>query len=145
MDEIQAAAKKAGLHDDIMAMPEQYETIVGEKGVSLSGGQRQRMSIARALLKDSRVLILDDALSAVDAKTEGIILHNLKAEMHDKTALIASHKLSSVMDADLILVLKHGQIVEQGVHDELLKKKGWYAKMWERQELQSKVGENIDE
>ena len=144
-NEIAAAAKKSDLHDDVLQMPHGYETLVGENGLSLSGGQRQRMSIARALLKDSQILILDDALSAVDAKTETEILTSLRNERKDKTTMIAAHRLTSVMDADLILVLKDGQIIERGNHQDLLKENGWYAEMWRRQELQAKVGEDVDE
>ena len=140
-----AAAKKSDLHDDVLQMPHGYETLVGENGLSLSGGQRQRMSIARALLKDSQILILHDALSAVDAKTETEILTSLRNERKDKTTMIAAHRLTSVMDADLILVLKDGQIIERGNHQDLLKENGWYAEMWRRQELQAKVGEDVDE
>ncbi len=136
---------KSDLHDDVLQMPKGYETLVGENGLSLSGGQRQRMSIARALLKDSQILILDDALSAVDAKTETEILSSLRKERADKTTMIAAHRLTSVMDADLILVLKDGRIVERGNHQQLLDEDGWYAEMWRRQELQAKVGEDVDE
>lgn len=134
------AAKKSDLHDDILKMPRSYETLVGENGVALSGGQKQRMSIARALLKHSEILILDDALSAVDARTESEILKALRKERAGKTTLIAAHRLTSVMNADLILVLKDGQIVERGNHQELLAEDGWYAEMWRRQELEEKVG-----
>ena len=142
---IETAAKKSDLHDDILQMPAGYESLVGENGISLSGGQKQRMSIARALLKDSQILILDDALSAVDAKTEKAILSSLKQERQDKTTLIAAHRLTSVMDADLILVLKDGQIIEEGTHQELLDKHGWYEEMWQKQELSSEAGEKLDE
>lgn len=138
---IESAAQKSDLHDDIMQMPAGYQTLVGENGVSLSGGQKQRLSIARALLKESPILILDDALSAVDAKTETAILDSLRSERKGKKTLIAAHRLTSVMDADLILVLKNGKIVERGKHDELLAQDGWYAEMWRKQELQAKVGE----
>ena len=140
-DAIITAAKKSDLHNDILEMPGGYNTLVGENGVSLSGGQKQRMSIARALLKHSQILVLDDALSAVDARTEMAILHSLKKERQGKTTLIATHRLTSVMNADLILVLKDGRIVERGTHDQLLKLDGWYADMWQRQELEDKVGE----
>ena len=120
-------------------MQRSYQTLVGENGVSLSGGQKQRMSIARALLKHSQILIMDDALSAVDAKTETAILKSLKKERQGKTTLIAAHRLTSVMNADLILVLKDGKIVERGNHEQLLAADGWYAEMWRRQELE--VGE----
>lgn len=138
---IVSAAKKSDLHNDILQMPGGYNTLVGENGVSLSGGQKQRMSIARALLKQSQILVLDDALSAVDAKTEMAILKSLSKEREGKTTLIATHRLTSVMNADLILVLKDGQIVERGTHDQLLEENGWYADMWQRQELEAKVGE----
>lgn len=138
---IVSAAKKSDLHNDILQMPGGYNTLVGENGVSLSGGQKQRMSIARALLKQSQILILDDALSAVDAKTEMAILKSLRQERAGKTTLIATHRLTSVMGADLILVLKDGKIVERGTHDQLLAENGWYADMWQRQELEDKVGE----
>ena len=138
---IVSAAKKSDLHNDILQMPGGYNTLVGENGVSLSGGQKQRMSIARALLKQSQILVLDDALSAVDAKTEMAILESLSKEREGKTTLIATHRLTSVMNADLILVLKDGQIVERGTHNQLLEENGWYADMWQRQELEAKVGE----
>ena len=140
-DKIESAAQKSDLHDDILQMPNGYKTLVGENGVSLSGGQKQRLSIARALLKESPILILDDALSAVDAKTETSILDSLKSERKGKKTLIAAHRLTSVMDADLILVLKEGKIVERGKHADLLAQNGWYAEMWRKQELQAKVGE----
>ncbi|CCI85705.1 ABC transporter ATP-binding protein [Lactobacillus pasteurii] len=140
-NQIIEAAKKSDLHEDILQMPKSYNTLVGENGVSLSGGQKQRMSIARALLKQSQILILDDALSAVDARTETEILKSLKKERQGKTTMIAAHRLTSVMNADLILVLKDGKIVERGNHDQLLELDGWYAEMWRRQELEEKVGE----
>lgn len=139
--EIILAAKKSDLHEDIMQMPRDYQTMVGENGISLSGGQKQRMSIARALVKKSQILILDDALSAVDARTEMAILKSLNQERKDKTTVIATHRLTSVMHANLILVLKDGQIVERGTHDQLLAAHGWYADMWQKQELEEKVGE----
>ena len=144
-EEVEVAAKKSALHDDILAFPNGYETMIGENGVSLSGGQKQRMSITRALLHDSEILILDDALSAVDAKTEKAILTKLRQEREKKITVIAAHRLSSVMDADLILVMQDGQVAERGTHEELLAKRGWYARMWQRQELAQKVGEDDDE
>lgn len=140
-NQIIEAAKKSDLHNDILQMPLAYNTLVGENGISLSGGQRQRISIARALLKHSQILIMDDALSAVDAKTETTILSSLKQERRNKTTIIAAHRLTSVMNADLILVLKNGHIIERGTHQQLLKQDGWYAEMWRRQELEDKVGE----
>ena len=141
-EEVEAAAKKAALHDDILAFPKGYQTMIGENGVSLSVGQKQRMSIARALLNNSEILILDDALSAVDAKTEKAILANLRKEREQKITVIAAHRLSSVMDADLILVMKDGRVAEAGTHDQLLDLGGWYKRMWDRQELAKKVGES---
>ena len=140
-NQIIEAAKKSDLHNDILQMPLAYNTLVGENGISLSGGQRQRISIARALLKHSQILIMDDALSAVDAKTETTILSSLKQERRNKTTIIAAHRLTSVMNADLILVLKNGHIIERGTHQQLLKQDGWYAEMWRRQELEDKVDE----
>lgn len=140
-NQIIEAAKKSDLHNDILQMPLAYNTLVGENGISLSGGQRQRISIARALLKHSQILIMDDALSAVDAKTETTILSSLKQERRNKTTIIAAHRLTSVMNADLILVLKNGHIIERGTHQQLLKQDGWYTEMWRRQELEDKVGE----
>lgn len=140
-NQIIEAAKKSDLHNDILQMPLAYNTLVGENGISLSGGQRQRISIARALLKHSQILIMDDALSAVDAKTETTILSSLKQERRNKTTIIAANRLTSVMNADLILVLKNGHVIERGTHQQLLKQDGWYAEMWRRQELEDKVGE----
>ena len=140
-NQIIEAAKKSDLHNDILRMPFSYNTLVGENGISLSGGQRQRISIARALLKYSQILIMDDALSAVDAKTETEILKSLRQERKNKTTLIATHRLTSVKNADLILVLKNGQIIERGTHEQLLAENGWYADMWQRQELEEKAGE----
>lgn len=144
LDQIRQVAQEAALDTDIMLFPNKYDTLVGENGVSLSGGQKQRLAIARALIKDSQILILDDALSAVDAKTEKSILNNLQKCRKDKTTIIAAHRLSSVMKADLILVLKDGQIIERGTHDQLLAENGWYKEMWDRQELEKKVGEGIE-
>lgn len=144
LDQIRQAAQEAALDTDIMLFQNKYDTLVGENGVSLSGGQKQRLAIARALIKDSQILILDDALSAVDAKTEKSILNNLQKCRKDKTTIIAAHRLSSVMKADLILVLKDGQVIERGTHDQLLAENGWYKEMWDRQELEKKVGEGIE-
>ncbi|WEV40818.1 ABC transporter transmembrane domain-containing protein [Lactobacillus sp. ESL0681] len=139
--EVILAAQKSDLNEDILQMPHGYQTLVGENGISLSGGQKQRMAIARALLKQSQILVLDDALSAVDARTEQAILKSLSKERQGKTTLIATHRLTSVMNADLILVLKDGQIVERGTHEQLLAADGWYAEMWRRQEFAQKVGD----
>ncbi|TLQ20206.1 ATP-binding cassette domain-containing protein [Lentilactobacillus parafarraginis] len=136
---VETAAKKSDLYNQIKGMPDGYDTAVGEEGISLSGGQRQRLAIARALLINPELLILDDALSAVDAETETQILRNLRAERKEKTTIISAHRLSSVMDADEILVINDGQIVERGTHDQLMANNGWYKEMFERQELETKV------
>jgi ATP-binding cassette subfamily B multidrug efflux pump len=133
--EVEKAAYKSDLAEQVDNMPEGYDTPVGEEGISLSGGQRQRLAIARALLIDPELLILDDALSAVDAETETAILQTLRQERQNKTTIIASHRLSSVMDADEILVMQDGQIIERGTHDSLISQNGWYAKTFALQAL----------
>lgn len=133
--EVEEAAYKSDLAEQVDNMPEGYDTPVGEEGISLSGGQRQRLAIARALLIDPELLILDDALSAVDAETETAILQALRQERQNKTTIIASHRLSSVMDADEILVMQDGQIIERGTHDSLISQNGWYAKTFALQAL----------
>lgn len=138
-DEVINAAKLAHIHDDIVQFADGYDTIVGERGVSLSGGQKQRLSIARALLLDPEVLILDDSLSAVDAKTEEQILTSLKENRKGKTTIITSHRLSAIQHADLIIVLDNGAIVQVGTHETLMEEKGWYRDMYERQQLESLV------
>lgn len=137
--EVEQAAQLADIATDIEEMPAGYDTLVGERGVSLSGGQKQRLSIARALIAKPEILILDDALSAVDAKTEEAILSNLKAARQNKTTIIAAHRLSSVMHAKEIIVIEEGQIIERGTHQELLALGGWYAKMWAKQQLEAKI------
>lgn len=139
MEEIIEAAKIASIHEDILTFPDGYETVVGERGVSLSGGQRQRISIARALLRNPEMIILDDALSAVDAKTEAAILQAFKQNRHGKMNLITAHRLSSVQHADLILVLDDGKIGEQGTHAELMEAGGWYEQMYRQQQLEELV------
>jgi ATP-binding cassette subfamily B protein len=134
MEEIIAAAKAASIHEDICRFPDGYGTIVGERGITLSGGQKQRLSIARALITGAPILVLDDALSAVDAKTEEAILRELYRRKQ-QTLLIAAHRLSAVEHADLILVLDGGRIVERGTHDELMAARGWYWSMYRRQQL----------
>ncbi|MFC6315138.1 ABC transporter ATP-binding protein [Lapidilactobacillus achengensis] len=139
-DAVEHAAAQSAIHDDILHFSQQYETLVGEKGVSLSGGQKQRLAISRALMVLPEILILDDALSAVDAKTEETILENLKHDRQNKTTIIAAHRLSSVMNADEILVIDNGQITERGNHQELLQRAGWYAEMWAKQQVESQLG-----
>lgn len=129
-------SKLAQVYEDIMDMPEQFETVVGEKGVSLSGGQKQRLAIGRAMILNPDILILDDSLSAVDAKTEHAIITNLKQNRQGKTTLITAHRLSAVVHADLILVLQNGRIIERGTHDELIASEGWYQKTYLAQQLE---------
>ncbi|GGI64444.1 multidrug ABC transporter permease/ATP-binding protein [Enterococcus alcedinis] len=138
-EKVEEAATLAAIHQDIEQFPEGYETMVGERGVSLSGGQKQRISIARALITEPELLILDDALSAVDAKTEEGILSSLKVSRQNKTTIIAAHRLSSVMHAQEILVLDEGKIIERGTHEQLINSNGWYQKMWEKQQLEAAI------
>lgn len=138
-EEVQKAAQVACVDEDIQQFTHGYDTLVGERGVSLSGGQKQRISIARALIMQPELLILDDALSAVDAKTEEAILQHLKTVRKGKTTIIAAHRLSSVMHAKEIVVLDQGKIVERGTHAELLALNGWYQQMWEKQQLEAKI------
>lgn len=141
MDSIEKATRAACIHDNIIAFPDGYETIVGERGVTLSGGQKQRSSIARALMKDSPILILDDALSAVDTDTEERILKNLKKNRADKTTIIIAHRISTIQSADVIMVLEDGQAVEIGNHSELMKLGGIYKDMFDKQQLEAQIGE----
>ncbi len=131
--EIQSAARAANAHDFIMALPDGYDTLLGERGVNLSGGQRQRLSIARAILKNPRILILDEATSALDSESEHLVQEALSNLMTGRTCFIIAHRLSTVRDADRILVLKDGQIIESGAHDDLLDQDGLYAKLVRQQ------------
>ena len=137
--EITRAADIACIHNDIFQFPEGYDTVVGERGVSLSGGQKQRISIARALLTNAEILILDDCLSAVDAKTEETILTALKRERAEKTTIITAHRLSAIQHANLILVIDEGRVMQRGTHEQLMKENGWYKEMYESQQLEALV------
>lgn len=142
--EVEDAARESAVHNDILDFTEGYGTLVGERGVSLSGGQKQRLAIARAVITTPELLILDDSLSAVDAKTESEILANLKHERQNKTTIIAAQRLSSVMHANQIIVLQDGHVIERGTHEQLLASDGWYAEMWAKQELQSQIENKIE-
>ncbi|MCM1119326.1 MAG: ABC transporter ATP-binding protein/permease [bacterium] len=141
MEQIIAATKAACIHDSIMEFPDQYDTMVGERGVTLSGGQKQRSSIARALMKDAPILILDDALSAVDTDTEEQLLRNLQENRRGKTTILIAHRISTIQHADVILVLEDGRAAEVGDHAQLMEQKGIYFEMFEKQQLEAAMGE----
>ncbi len=132
-------AKIAAINSEIEAMPEGYDTMLGERGVNLSGGQKQRIAIARALIKNPDMIILDDALSAVDSKTEEIILNHLKEELKDKTSIIITHRLSSISDADVIVVLKNGHISQIGDQQSLMQEDGYYRETFLKQQLEMRI------
>ncbi|WP_042473145.1 ABC transporter transmembrane domain-containing protein [Bacillus ndiopicus] len=138
-EKVEHAATLAYIHDDILHFTDGYETIVGERGVSLSGGQKQRISIARALMMEPELLILDDSLSAVDAKTEEAILQALKASRENETTIITSHRLSAIQHAHIIIVMHEGTVVEKGTHEELMELRGRYYEMYELQQLEQQV------
>jgi ATP-binding cassette subfamily B protein len=133
------AAKSASVHNEILGFKEQYQTVVGERGITLSGGQKQRISIARAIIKNPSVIILDDCLSAVDTKTEKTILTNLKEVLNNKTSIVITHRISSMIDFDKVVVLDKGVVAEQGTHEDLMKLKGLYAEMYEKQHLDENI------
>ena len=141
MEQIVAATETACIHDSILEFPDGYETVVGERGVTLSGGQKQRSSIARALMKDAPILILDDALSAVDTDTEERLLRNLQENRRGKTTILIAHRISTIQHADVILVLEEGRAAEVGSHAQLMERQGIYYEMFEKQQLEAAMGE----
>jgi len=132
-DAVIAAAQAAHIHDFIESLPQGYDTKVGERGLKLSGGEKQRVAIARAILKNPAILIFDEATSALDSKSEKAIQAELRSIAQNRTTLIIAHRLSTVVDADQILVMDRGEIIERGAHDELLLRNGMYAQMWNLQ------------
>ncbi len=139
--EIEDAAEKAQVRDNILEFDKKFETILGERGITLSGGQKQRTAIARALIRDPKIIILDDSLSAVDTKTEEAILQHLRNELKGRTTLMISHRISTIKDADIIYYLEDGTVVEQGTHEELLKKEGRYSVMYNKQLIEEELAE----
>ena len=146
-EEIMEACKIAQADEFIQNFKDGYDTMIERGGANVSGGQRQRLCIARALLMNPKILILDDSLSAVDAKTEHQIIENMKQERKGKTTIITAHRLSAIVHADLILVMENGQIKERGNHEELMAQKGWYYETYQAQqlseEMEGKLNENI--
>jgi ATP-binding cassette subfamily B protein/ATP-binding cassette subfamily C protein/ATP-binding cassette subfamily B multidrug efflux pump len=138
--EVAQAARLAAIHDDVLRLPQGYATEVGERGVTLSGGQRQRVAIARALISEANLLVLDDALSAVDTGTETDILahlRELRSRHPERSVIVIAHRLSAVMDADEVIVLKQGRVIERGTHAELVALGGWYAAQWRYQQIEA--------
>jgi ATP-binding cassette subfamily B protein len=140
--EIEGAARGAAIHDFIASLPQGYESTVGERGLKLSGGEKQRVAIARTLLKDPPILILDEATSALDSRTEAAIQETLRDVAARRTAIVIAHRLSTIVDADQILVLDDGRVIERGTHAQLLRKRGLYAEMWERQQSEREEEED---
>ncbi|MHB1443723.1 MAG: ABC transporter ATP-binding protein, partial [Candidatus Humimicrobiaceae bacterium] len=145
MAKVTTAAKLAMLHKEILRFPYGYETIIGERGVTLSGGQKQRLAIARALMIKPSILILDDSFSSVDTQTEELILKALKEEAGEITKIIISHRISTIKNSDLIIVMDDGQISETGVHKDLIKKTGIYKRLYLRQKLSSELEDELEE
>lgn len=140
---VERVAQMTSVHEDIIGFSEGYDTLVGERGVALSGGQKQRIAIARAMLLNPELLILDDSLSAVDAKTEEAILSSIKENRQNKSTIISAHRISSVMHADEIIVIDEGTVTERGTHEELIALDGWYKEMYDRQQLEQALNEEV--
>jgi ATP-binding cassette subfamily B protein len=145
LDEVRRAAAAAHFDDFVMSLPLQYDTLVGERGVRLSGGQRQRLSIARAMLKASSLLILDEATASVDSKTERVIQRNLGRLIRGRTSIVIAHRLSTIRHADRIIVLDHGRVAEDGTHEELLSLRGRYFELWSTQTGEAVASTSDDE
>jgi ATP-binding cassette subfamily B protein len=141
MEEIEEASEKAQVRDNILEFEKKFQTILGERGITLSGGQKQRTAIARALIRDPKILILDDSLSAVDTKTEDAILQHLYKDLQDRTTLMISHRISTIKDADRIYYLEDGEIVESGTHQQLLAREGNYYELYNKQLLEKELEE----
>ena len=139
LERVRAAAEVASLDSDVQEFPAKYETMVGERGITLSGGQKQRTALARAIVRDPRILILDDSLSSVDTQTEERILSRLRGIMRGRTTILIAHRTSTVRDADQIVVLRDGRITERGTHDELLARGGYYADLYQKQLLEEEL------
>jgi ATP-binding cassette subfamily B protein len=137
-EEIQQAAKHANIHDFISSLPDGYQTVVGERGLKLSGGEKQRIAIARVILKNPRILVFDEATSSLDSHSEQLILEALKKVAEKHTTLVIAHRLSTIIDADNIIVLDKGKVVEQGSHQQLLEEEGLYSHLWQLQQEEEK-------
>jgi ATP-binding cassette subfamily B protein len=132
-EQIESASKAANIHDFIMGLPQAYDTVVGERGYRLSGGEKQRLALARVILKNPRILVLDEATSHLDSESEVLIQEALKHVMAGRTSIVIAHRLSTILSADIILVMDRGRIVERGAHQELLNQKGLYASLYHTQ------------
>jgi ATP-binding cassette subfamily B protein len=139
LEEITRAARLANIHQFIVSLPKGYDTVVGERGLKLSGGEKQRVAIARSILKSPRVLVFDEATSSLDSQSEKVILESLQTLAANHTTLAIAHRLSTIVDADNILVMEHGRIVEQGDHYALLRQGGSYAKLWRLQQEERRL------
>jgi ATP-binding cassette subfamily B protein len=139
--EIEQAAEKAQVRDNILQFENKFETILGERGITLSGGQKQRTAIARALLKEPQIIVLDDSLSAVDTKTEEAILQHLRDELKGRTTIMISHRISTIKESDIIFFMEEGTIKERGTHNELLRKEGRYYNMYSKQLIEKELAE----
>jgi ATP-binding cassette subfamily B protein len=146
-EELEAAARAAFIHDRIVELPEGYDTIVGERGYKLSGGEKQRLAIARVILKDPRILILDEATSSLDTTSERLVQEALRPLMRGRTTIAIAHRLSTILSADVIFVVERGRIVERGTHDELVGRGGLYARLYEQQfrggEVEALIGDGV--